>query len=80
MRTANDAAERSKTVSSLGISADSPPITYHSRKVRVDNGKMCIHYIVHSSVDLMLGNVRQSLQEEPDYRGNNLVIFNGARK
>jgi hypothetical protein len=29
--------KRSKTVSSLGISAGSPPITYHSHKVRVDN-------------------------------------------
>jgi hypothetical protein len=48
MRAANDAAGRSKTVSSLGISADSPPINYHSCKVRVDNWKMCIHYIVYT--------------------------------
>jgi hypothetical protein len=29
--------KRSKTVSSLGISADSPPITCHSHKARVDH-------------------------------------------
>jgi hypothetical protein len=50
--------KRSKTVSSLGISADSPPTTYHSHKVRVDNWKLCIHCIVYTSVDLMLVNFR----------------------
>jgi hypothetical protein len=41
---------------------------------------MGIDYILYTSVDLMLENVRKSLGEELDYRENNLVIFNGARK